>query len=80
MAKKTEQQSFDKALQELEVIVKRLEEGELTLEETIDLYQQGMQLSKQCHDKLELAEKKVQQIVEQQGALKLEPFHNKDGE
>ncbi len=80
MAKKNEQNTFDQSLKKLEEVVKRLETGELTLEDSIELYQEGMELARQCHVKLEAAEQKVQQIVRENDQLRIEPFHSKEGE
>ena len=80
MAKKNEQNTFDQSLRKLEGVVMRLETGDLTLEDSIDLYQEGMDLARQCHIKLEAAEQKVQQIVRENDQFRIEPFDNKEGE
>lgn len=51
--------SFEEALKRLEEVVKRLEQGELPLEQSLELYEQGVQLSRLCHAKLEEAEGKI---------------------
>lgn len=50
---------FNEAMEELEDIVRRLEMGDVPLEESLKLYQRGMELSKICHDKLQNAEKQL---------------------
>jgi exodeoxyribonuclease VII small subunit len=55
--------TFEGALQKLETIVQRLEKGELTLEESLALYEEGIRLSRLCHAKLEEAEGKIEQLV-----------------
>jgi exodeoxyribonuclease VII small subunit len=55
--------SFEAALQKLETIVQRLEKGELTLEESLALYEEGIRLSRLCHAKLEEAEGRIEQLV-----------------
>lgn len=55
--------TFEAALQKLETIVQRLEKGELTLEESLGLYEEGIRLSRLCHAKLEEAEGKIEQLV-----------------
>lgn len=55
--------TFEAALQTLETIVQRLEKGELTLEESLGLYEEGIRLSRLCHAKLEEAEGKIEQLV-----------------
>lgn len=51
--------AFEEALKKLEEVVQRLEQGELPLEESLKLYEQGVQLSRLCHAKLEEAEGKI---------------------
>ena len=55
--------SFEAALQKLETIVQRLEKGELTLEESLGLYEEGIRLSRLCHATLEEAEGRIEQLV-----------------
>jgi exodeoxyribonuclease VII small subunit len=54
---------FEEALQELEATVHRLEEGDLTLEEAIALYERGMRLARHCTDALDAAELQVQKLT-----------------
>ncbi len=55
--------SFEDALKKLEEIVQRLERGELTLEESLGCYEEGIRLSRFCHGKLEEAERKIEVLV-----------------
>jgi exodeoxyribonuclease VII small subunit len=55
--------SFEAALQKLEQIVQRLEKGELALEESLVLYEEGVRLSRLCHAKLEEAEGKIELLL-----------------
>lgn len=67
--------SFEQALQELEALVRRLEEGRLPLEEAISVYERGVALKTHCQAKLQLAKLKVDQIVlKSQGDVELKPF------
>ncbi|WP_422123180.1 exodeoxyribonuclease VII small subunit [Planococcus sp. X10-3] len=50
---------FNDAMQQLEEIVRQLEQGDVPLEEALTLYQKGMELSKTCHDKLQNAEEQL---------------------
>ena len=50
---------FESASAELETIVKKMEEGDLTLEKALELYERGVQLSRFCHAKLEEAERRA---------------------
>ncbi|MFC4324033.1 exodeoxyribonuclease VII small subunit [Litchfieldia salsa] len=64
--------SFEEAMKKLEGIVSKLEEGDVPLEQAINYFQEGMKLSKLCHDKLQNVEKQMDQILKEDG--KLEPF------
>ena len=55
--------SFELALQELEETVSRLEHGELTLEESLTLFERGQQLAARCNAQLESAALKVEQLT-----------------
>jgi exodeoxyribonuclease VII small subunit len=61
--KKTEETTFEEALAALEKIVERLEKGELPLEESLRLYEEGIRLSRLCHGKLEEAEGKIEMLI-----------------
>lgn len=64
--------TFEEAMQNLEKIVAKLEEGDVPLEKAIDYFQEGMKLSKLCHDKLQNVEKQMDYILREDGELK--PF------
>jgi exodeoxyribonuclease VII small subunit len=67
--------SFEESLKKLETIVERLEKGDLPLEESLKLFEQGVVLSAACKRDLDAAEGKVQKLIkERDGALKAEPF------
>lgn len=67
--------SFEHALSELETIVRTLENGQGTLEESIHNYTRGTKLKAHCEQKLKEAELKVEKILEHQGdSAKTEPF------
>ncbi len=55
--------SFEEAVKKLEDIVAKLEEEDVPLEKAIDYYQEGMKLSKLCDEKLQEAQEKVTQIL-----------------
>ena len=63
---------FEAAIAELETIVKKLEEGDLALEKSLELYERGVQLSRFCHSRLEEAERRIE-IVNERGELKPAP-------
>ena len=60
---------FEAAIVELETIVKKLEEGDLPLEKSLELYERGVQLSRFCHARLEDAEKRIE-ILNERGELR----------
>lgn len=55
---------FESQLKALEAVVDRLERGDLTLEESVRLFEQGLQLSESCKHELEAAEGKIQVLIE----------------
>jgi exodeoxyribonuclease VII small subunit len=63
---------FESAIAELDAIVKRMEEGDLTLEKSMELYERGLQLSRFCHSTLEAAERRIE-ILNERGELKPAP-------
>ena len=65
--KKTEETTFEQALTSLEKIVERLEKGELALEESLKLYEEGIRLSRLCHGRLEEAEEQVRELQDRFG-------------
>lgn len=69
--------SFEAALKELEDITRRLEAGDTSLEDSIGLYERGAQLKAHCEEKLKAAQMRVDQIVESQNGVSIEPFEQK---
>ncbi len=66
--------SFEESLAELESIVEKLEKGQLSLDESLVLFEKGIKLVRECNDKLKNARQKVEQLIEENGALRTEPF------
>ena len=67
--------SFEEQLKKLESIVEQLEKGDLALEESLKLFEEGVGLSAACKKDLEAAEGKVEMLVKQRdGSAKTEPF------
>lgn len=66
--------SFEEAMERLEDIVSRLESGDVPLETAIELFQEGMKLSQQCGAKLEQVERKIEVLIEAEGAIHKKPF------
>ena len=63
---------FEAAIAELESIVKKLEEGDLPLEKSLELYERGVHLSRFCHAQLEEAERRIE-ILNERGELRPAP-------
>lgn len=67
--------SFEADLERLEKIVQKLEEGNLPLDESLRLYEEGVEAYRRCHETLGEAELKVRKLVETiEGELEEEPF------
>jgi len=68
-------EKFEDALNKLEKIVSKLEEGDIPLEESLKLFEEGIRLSRFCNQKLDEAEKKVEILLKgNNGILKPHPF------
>lgn len=75
MTAKIDTMTFEQSMQELETLVRRLEEGRMPLEESIKAYERGMALKNHCQSKLQEAKLKVDQIVLAPGGeVSLKPF------
>jgi exodeoxyribonuclease VII small subunit len=67
--------TFEESLKKLEAIVGQLERGDLPLEDSVKLFEEGMQLSAECKKQLEEAEGKVEILIKQRdGSMKREAF------
>ncbi|MET0753124.1 MAG: exodeoxyribonuclease VII small subunit [Pyrinomonadaceae bacterium] len=56
-------QTFEASLQELEKIVRRLEDGDLALEESLKLFEKGVKLSRECQERLNQAERRIEILL-----------------
>jgi len=75
MAARPRSNEFEKAFQQLEKIVQRLESEELPLDESLQLFEEGIRLSRFCHQRLEEVEKKIETILaDAKGQPVTEPF------
>lgn len=70
MAKAKKSVDFEEALDQLEELVEDMENGDLTLEESLKAFEQGIKLTRECQTALSQAEQKVQMLVEENGKLK----------
>ena len=69
---------FETTLAELQTLVERLESGELSLEDSLGAFEQGIRLTRDCQASLAQAEQKVQQLLERDGELQEVPFDTDD--
>jgi exodeoxyribonuclease VII small subunit len=75
----TRRNDFEKSFQQLEKIVQRLESEELPLDESLQLFEEGIRLSRFCHQRLEEVEKKIELILaDAKGQPVTEPFEDED--
>ncbi|MGB2783813.1 MAG: exodeoxyribonuclease VII small subunit [Atribacterota bacterium] len=78
---KIEDIPFEEYLKKLEKIVQKLEESELTLDESVKAYEEGMNISKMCLEKLNETKKKIEQLViEDENKYSTKPFSEKEEE
>ncbi len=61
--KNQKKQSFESSLQELEKIVRGLEEGDLSLEKSLELFEEGVKLSRECQERLNQAERRIEVLL-----------------
>jgi exodeoxyribonuclease VII small subunit len=79
MATRTKPNEFEKAFQQLEKIVQRLEGEEMPLDESLQLFEEGIKLSRFCHQRLEEVEKKIELILaDAKGQPVVEPFEDEE--
>ena len=73
-----ERRRFEQAMGELEGVVKRLEGGELTLDESLTAFEKGVGLARECEAKLSEAKGKIEKLIaNSEGEFKAEPFEVK---
>lgn len=68
--------NFEESMKKLETIVEELENGNLNLDESVQKFEDGMKIAKQCNNMLEDAEKKITILLENGGELKEENFES----
>lgn len=74
MARKKTTPDFEQSLADLQILVERLENGELSLEDSLSAFEQGIGLTRDCQAALSQAEQKVQILLERNGELEQAPF------
>jgi exodeoxyribonuclease VII small subunit len=74
------EKTFEEALRELEEIVNRLEGGDLPLEEALQLFEEGVRLSRACHTKLDEAQRRVEIVLkDESGKVTAHTFEDAEG-
>lgn len=72
---------FEKSLNELETLVRNLEQGELSLEQSLGAFERGVKLTRDCQQALKTAEQRVEQLVQNSdGSLETRPFSPDESE
>lgn len=80
MPKKQTHPEFEKALAELEKLVERMEQGDITLEDSLRDFERGIELTRTCQQALKQAEQKVQILMEKSGQSGLAAFDTVEDE
>lgn len=78
MPRKKQGFDFEKSLAELETLVEKMESGELSLENSLKSFEDGIKLTRECQIALKDAEQKVQLLIEQNGESIPQPFEGTD--
>jgi exodeoxyribonuclease VII small subunit len=77
-AKKSKGPDFEQSLAELESLVERLEHGELPLEEALQQFERGIELARGCESALQLAQQRVEILLQKSADAEPEPFAPED--
>ncbi|WP_293268273.1 exodeoxyribonuclease VII small subunit [Neptunomonas sp.] len=75
MPRKKKTPDFEQSLADLESLVTQMEQGDLTLEASLNAFEEGIKLTRECQTMLDQAEQKVHILTTQSGELKTEPFN-----
>lgn len=73
-----EEIKFEEALEQLESIVKKMEQGEMTLEQSLDAFEEGIKLSRFCSKKLDDIERRVEVLLKENNAITIKQFTGED--
>ena len=74
--KKKEKQTFEDSLSALEKIVRGLEDGDLPLEESLKLFEDGVRLARECRERLDQAERRIEVLLEGDDGGRIEPLED----
>lgn len=78
MSKNAKVMNFEEGIAKLETIVKKMEDGAMSLDESLEAFEEGVKLSKFCGQKLEEAQRRVNLLMEKNGKLETAPFGERD--
>ncbi|OPY90673.1 MAG: Exodeoxyribonuclease 7 small subunit [Syntrophus sp. PtaU1.Bin208] len=67
-------EKFEEAMAKLESLVRRMEGGEMTLEESLKAFEEGIRLSRLCASRLDEAERRVELLVRENKEITVQPF------
>ena len=76
MTRKKSTSVFEESMEELEKLVEQMEQGDISLEESLKAFERGIKLTRTCQQALQEAEQKVHILLEKNGQQTLEPFSN----
>jgi exodeoxyribonuclease VII small subunit len=76
MSRRKNPSLFESSMEELEKLVEQMEQGDISLEESLKAFEHGIKLTRTCQQALQDAEQKVQILLEKNGQQSLEPFNN----
>jgi exodeoxyribonuclease VII small subunit len=71
---------FEDALGRLEELVRKMEAGDMTLEDSLKAFEEGIKLARLCAKKLDDAERRVDILLKQEDGMAVKPFHAEGGE
>ena len=78
MAKKKVPIDFESALKELESLVEKMEQGDIRLEDSLQHFERGIELTRHCQQALQEAEQKVQVLLEKNGRAEIKPLSDEE--
>lgn len=74
MPQKKKALDFEESLGALEALVQKMEQGDMSLEQSLEAFEQGVRLTRECQQRLQQAEQRVQLLMEQNGELQARDF------
>ena len=74
MSRKKKEPSFEESLSALEALVNKMEQGDMALEQSLEAFEEGVRLTRECQQRLQQAEQRVQLLIEKNGQVVKTPF------